>query len=437
MRFSRFVATLLGAAAALAMIGCGSATSPTDSTASAASEASAASGSATPDAEGMRAFSQCMRDNGVPDFPDPKDGGVSLAGSGVDVDSPAFKAAEKACESAFPREGVQPERPANSEWKKIVPGGRCRCADGSRFLFWVRDADPAKVVFYLDGGGACWDAGTCAFTEEEDPTYDWHISSAEDPALDGGIFDLDHADNPFADYSFVYVPYCTGDVHLGARTREYSPGLTVQHKGFVNAGTALSRLVRTYPDADDVVVVGLSAGSVAAPVYGGLVSDALPNAQLTVLAVGSGAYPDDPDINAEILGRWGAFETMPDWEVNQGLKARDWSIPGFWVQAGLHDPEIVMGRFDYAFDETQARYMRLLGLNATNVLASIDTNEAAIEDAGVVQHSYTAPGTDHGIVLEERFYTMTVSGVELVDWVEALIATEPLDDVRCNDCANA
>ena len=67
-------------------------------------------------------------------------------------------------------------------------------------------------------------------------------------------------------------------------------------------------------------------------------------------------------------------------------------------------------------------------------LAVIDANEAAIEDAGVVQHSYIAPGNDHGIYEYEKFYTIEVNGVALVDWVEALLAGEPLGDVHCDDC---
>ncbi len=324
-----------------------------------------------------------------------------------------------------------------SEWEKVVPGGDCECADGSEFAFWVRDADPKKVVFWLDGGGACWDAATCAFTDEESTTYDWNISPDDDPALEEGIFDFDRADNPFADYSFVYVPYCTGDVHLGDVTREYSPELTVEHDGFVNGTAALNYLAEEYSDADQVVVVGESAGSVAAPVYAGLMSDALPDAQITVLADSSGAYPDDPDINAEILGMWSTFETMPDWEVNEELTAEEWGIPRFWVQAGLHDPEIVMARFDHAYDEVQTLFMELTGADTSDLGASIDANETAIEDAGVVQYSYTAPGDDHGVVAGAEFYTTEVNGVTLVDWVAALIAGEPLDDVHCDECETA
>ena len=121
---------------------------------------------------------------------------------------------------------------------------------------------------------------------------------------------------------------CTGDVDLGDVTREYSAELTVEHNGFVNGTAALNYLAEHYPDAAQVVVVGNTGGSVAAPIYGGLVADLLPDAQVTVFGGGSGHFPDDPDFNAEILGElWGVYDTMPDWEVNEGLTERDWGSP--------------------------------------------------------------------------------------------------------------
>ncbi len=69
-----------------------------------------------------------------------------------------------------------------------------------------------------------------------------------------------------------------------------------------------------------------------------------------------------------------------------------------------------------------------------DLLAVIDANEAAIEDAGVVLHSYTAPGDDHGIFEYPAFYELEVDDVALVDWITALVAGEPLDDVHCEDC---
>ena len=322
-------------------------------------------------------------------------------------------------------------------WKKVVPGGDCGCADGSEFAFWERRKDPAKVVLFLDGGGACFDATTCAFTGLNHPgeaAYDWSIWG-DDPAREDGIFNFARADNPFRDYSFLYVPSCTGDAHLGDVTRTYSPHLTVEHKGFVNGTAALDHLAEGYPDAARVVVVGKSVGSVAAPVYGGLVSDLLPDARVTVLGAQSGHVPDDPVLNARIFGElWGAYDNMPAWEVNEGLTARDWGPPRFWIQAGLHDPEIVLARFDYAYDREAAKGAKSLGLDPSKLLAVIDANEAAIEKAGVVLHSYTAPGDGHGILEWPRFYDMRVNGEKLVDWVTDLIEGKPVDDVHCRKC---
>jgi hypothetical protein len=49
-------------------------------------------------------------------------------------------------------------------------------------------------------------------------------------------------------------------------------------------------------------------------------------------------------------------------------------------------------------------------------------------------HSYTAPGEVHGIFDFESFYEIEVGGVRLVDWIEVLLAGEPLDDVHCVQC---
>jgi hypothetical protein len=131
---------------------------------------------------------------------------------------------------------------------------------------------------------------------------------------------------------------------------------------------------------------------------------------------------------------WGAYDNMPDWKINDGLTSRDWGPRRFWIQAGLHDPEIVLARFDYAYDQEAAEGAAALGLDPSKLLGVIDANEAVIEEAGLVQHSYTAPGDGHGIFEYERFYELEVNGVRLVDWVDALIAGEPLDDVHCTDC---
>ena len=316
---------------------------------------------------------------------------------------------------------------AAEAWKRVVAGGDCQCSDGSQFSYFVREASPKKVVFYLQDGGACYSAETCAADN------DLFTRSVEGPTGEGGIFDFADDRNPFANHSFVYVPYCTGDVHLGSVTTEYAPGLTVRHKGSVNATAALDDLAAAFPGATDVVVIGESAGSIAAPLYAGLAADRLPDARIAVLADGSGAYPDAAALN-DVLAAWGFGNASPNWPESAGLPAEQWSFPGLYIQSGRHDARIVFARHDYAFDEEQESRLSLIGIRARDLLARIDANEAQIEDAGVNLLSYIAPGDDHTVLSDGLFYTEAVNGVKLVDWVTRVVEGEPVDDVHCRKC---
>ena len=317
-------------------------------------------------------------------------------------------------------------------WEQVAGGDDCMCADGSDYSFWVREADPERVVFYLEGGGACFTAATCSFT---DGTYSVTTGESDDPTGAGGIFDFSNPANPLAGSSFVGAPYCTGDVHIGNNVHQYSEDLTVYHNGFANASKALAELHSRFPDATEVVVAGSSAGSVAAPFFGGLVSDLYPDAKVSVVADASGAYPSNPVINATIGSLWGAFSVVPDWPVNEGITPQEWGVPEMFIQAGLHDPDIRFARFDNAFDSTQLSFAELAGFDASNMDQLIRNNEVKIEEAGVTVSSYLAPGTDHTILGSDQMYTLEVQGVVFVDWLtEYLAANAPIADVSCVDC---
>jgi len=62
------------------------------------------------DATKIGPWAQCIRDNGVPNFPDPKNKGnaleVDFTGTGVQPDSPAFQKALKACKPKAPGGGM-------------------------------------------------------------------------------------------------------------------------------------------------------------------------------------------------------------------------------------------------------------------------------------------------------------------------------------------
>lgn len=100
---------------ALALAGCGGSSSSTSTStlagaSTAASSAGPASSSASSTttkarstasgggASGPLAFSECMRTNGVPNFPDPQPGGNFALNGSVNPASPAFRAAQSKCQ---------------------------------------------------------------------------------------------------------------------------------------------------------------------------------------------------------------------------------------------------------------------------------------------------------------------------------------------------
>jgi hypothetical protein len=198
----------------------------------------------------------------------------------------------------------------------------------------------------------------------------------------------------------------------------------------VNGTAAADFVAAAAPGASDVVVVGESAGAIAAPLYAGLVADRLPDARITVLADGSGSYPDVPRIN-EIVAGWG-FGTGPPWLATAAAQV---SIPGLFIESARHAPEVVFARHDFAYDEVQQRWYPIAGVPATDLLSLIDANETLIEGAGVNLLSYIAAGSEHTTLSDGTFYTEEVDGRPFVDWVARLVRGEPVDDVHCTDCA--
>jgi hypothetical protein len=72
-------------------------------------------------------------------------------------------------------------------------------------------------------------------------------------------------------------------------------------------------------------------------------------------------------------------------------------------------------------------------VDPSHQLAVIDANQAAIEEAGVDLHSYTA-GNGHGIFEWPRFYKLEVNVEKLIHWVTRLIDGKPVADAHCTKC---
>jgi hypothetical protein len=143
-----------------------------------------------------------------------------------------------------------------------------RCGDGSSYAFWLQlapEGAPAdRVVVYMQGGGVCIGNDDCA-----------GVSSGLLRALDntqatGGILSSTDSSNPYRDWTKVYLPYCTQDLHIGGGRTSVFPSVTVERYGGVNVRAAM-RYVRDvlWADLDATTPAGYRPDEVRAIFSGG------------------------------------------------------------------------------------------------------------------------------------------------------------------------
>ena len=116
-------AALAALAAATAIAACGS-NSPSGS---GSSGNSGSNPSQTQAQQQGLSFARCMRAHGVSSFPDqtPSGGGFNLSAPGINSSSPAFKAAQTACNNLLPVKHVQSEPPSAQAYARLLRWAKC------------------------------------------------------------------------------------------------------------------------------------------------------------------------------------------------------------------------------------------------------------------------------------------------------------------------
>ncbi|CAK9046001.1 Palmitoleoyl-protein carboxylesterase notum1a [Durusdinium trenchii] len=135
-----------------------------------------------------------------------------------------------------------------------------KCLDSTSAGFFLREQDPSKWIIMIDGGGLCIDALDCRKRAETD-----HGSSSQWPATwDPEAVPFSGGEASFANYSQVFVPYCSGDLWLGRdRERRLVIG-ELQMSGHLILDAVVEHLVNTTTlrTASSVVFAGSSAGGI-------------------------------------------------------------------------------------------------------------------------------------------------------------------------------
>lgn len=265
------------------------------------------------------------------------------------------------------------------------------------FRFYFKPGKNDKLVVYFNGGGACWDDATCvaslalAGVPDARPSYNPSILQANSPEGAGGIFDDDNNKNPFKNWSKVFIPYCSGDLHVGSNEVTYtdvdgsitgfpSAPVTVKHHGFDNFMAVREWLKNNLHDGKgkgkktkgkkgkgkkikDLLVTGSSAGGYGATLNFPYLQSAFPNARTAMFADSSQVILTEGFIQD-------VFSFGKNWNLEQTLAPGFSDVLGAYNAFGFNTqifdfltqayPETRFAQYTTEFDAVQVQFLKIM-----------------------------------------------------------------------------
>lgn len=182
-----------------------------------------------------------------------------------------------------------PSIPYYAWYEVVLPeSSGASCGNGTPMRFYINRAQSNDMLYMMEPGGACWNYATCTETANSGPEAGLGAYNPDGIAhnyMDGTTsqslkssllsplmirMDLAHilVGEPKVetqDWTQVFVPYCTGDIHMGSAVRSYtSPAgdARVQHyNGLKNAQAVVQWLAEHgFGRPNRLLVYGTSAG---------------------------------------------------------------------------------------------------------------------------------------------------------------------------------
>ncbi len=327
----------------------------------------------------------------------------------------------------------------------------------------MRRGTSDKTVVYFEGGGACWDNLTCSFPIGSGlpaPAPQFYVPAippGDTPADYDGLFRSDRADNPVRDWNFVYLPYCSGDIHTGSASRMYgnagNPYLpstyTLQHRGFDNFMAVLAWMKQNLGKPKEVLVTGSSAGGYGATANFAWIEDSFKTARVSLIADASQGVTT-PAFDTGNPGRNSWNPQLAPWVYGPDLNL----VPGNELlrRTALAHPRSKVAQFTTNVDLVQIQFYGVMkqfyppgGLCPypaadwnQQMLGALQSDTAEVPNF----RYYLAGGTYHTIMRSPLFYTEAADGVPFAGWVGNMLKNRGgtgghgggWNDVACPGC---
>jgi hypothetical protein len=296
------------------------------------------------------------------------------------------------------------------------------CIAGTPYSVFTREGqNPDHLLIMLQGGGACWqDFYFCNIL----------ASSKEPPFPPAGIWDFDSKDNPFRNYSVVYMPYCDGSVFSGDNDvvdANFPFGPVRFHRGLRNVSAGMDIAEATFPDAARITIAGSSAGGVGAAAFTPFLARFLYGNTVQNLRVFNDAGPIVVNLAAvgDVLAR------ASDWQFGQFYPASCTDCSVFGQQTAIidwrldNDSTIREAFYETDGDATNRFFTKVptQALYRALILSEHGALNAAHPDR---YKRFIVSGDDsHTAMQSPLFYSQDADGVPLNEWTGDFLIPRP------------
>ncbi|GAA0678880.1 pectinacetylesterase family protein [Streptomyces cellulosae] len=329
---------------------------------------------------------------------------------------------------------------ADAKWHTVDLGKATVSADGSAYAMFFRRGTSSNLVIHFSGGGACWDGRTAAlpirplglvrgYTRDLRMFY-FNSLTRLFPAGLVGMAGRRNTANAFRDWNFVFVPYSTGDLHVGDTVTTYrhnGTAIEVRHNGRTNVTAVLEWVYANFPEADKVLVSGESAGAWASAFYAPQIADRYTDSKVYCLSDGVGLVSE----------RWRDIVDTT-WQADSA-KTLGFDIgTDLYEDALLHRCDAVTRTIKYLhantlYDDTLTRFGAALNHTSTETAAFIDdwaaqtkASIARLDRSGLHYnffltdwgHNPRKHTTEHTLTTNKLYNTCTADDVLYSTWLK-------------------
>lgn len=323
-------------------------------------------------------------------------------------------------------------------WNSIMPEGETICAHGTPYTYWVHPGTSDNLMLYFEGGGGCWNADTCR--QGSTGYYDSDVTQRDSPQFANGVLDMDNPANPFANYTTVFIPVCTGDVHWGNQVTTFEDAeegdVTIHFNGFANASSALSWAYENVTAPESVFMTGCSAGSPGSLLHAPYVIEQYPDTPIYQFGDSLSLLFTGP---VDLQVSWGAHDNFPAWipELAE-MQPEEWTMAGHYIATANHYPEHRFGQYNSIRDSVQVFYTFPSGQGSSDDWTPLlDAHLEEVSTNTENYFSFTSGGDLHCVTPRASFYTYAIDGISLVDWLTDFTNDETVDSLHCTECESA